>query len=178
MDMDPSLPIIELGIGWGNDTSLLLSKGYTVKGCDFSEESLKIMKALYPQAEVVLHDLNKGLPPEYADNSTNVVIADLCLHYFRMQELMSIIKDIQRVLRPSGILLCRVNSINDVNYGIGEGLEIEPNVYDTSSGIKMFFDEQMLREIFADWDIINLKEYSVGRFDRPKTLWEAAVQKR
>jgi hypothetical protein len=40
-------------------------------------------------------------------------------------EFTKILKEISRVLMKDGILLCRVNSINDRNYGAGQGIEIE-----------------------------------------------------
>ena len=173
---DPSVPVIELGIGWGNDTALLLSKGLTVKGCDFSPESIKIIEKFYPQVEVKLHNLRDGVP--YEDNSANVVLGDLSLHYFVRKDLFNILDGIKRVLKPGGVLLCRVNSANATNYGMGEGEELEDHVFDTTSGTKMFFNEDVIKEVFKDWDILHMEEYTVGRFEKPKLLWEVALKVR
>lgn len=168
--------IVELGCGWGNDTAYLLEKGFEVVGCDFSEESIKVMKELYPSVPVTHMDLRDGLP--FADESAEVVLGDLCLHYFNHDDTQKILADIKRVLKKGGVLLCRMNSVNDTNYGVGEGERIEENVYDTSSGLKRFFDEQMIAYFFQDWDILHMKEYRIDKFAKPKLLWEVAVAKK
>ena len=43
--------------------------------------------------------------------------------------------DIKRILTNNGHLIFRVNSINDVNHGAGEGNEVEPHLYETSDKI-------------------------------------------
>ena len=40
----------------------------------------------------------------------------------------------------------------------------------------MFFNEDVINEVFQDWNILYMKEYEVGRFDRSKRLWELAMQ--
>lgn len=46
-----------------------------------------------------------------------------------------ILNEIRRILVPGGHLLARVNSINDVNHGAGQGTEVEHHLYRTEDGI-------------------------------------------
>lgn len=51
------------------------------------------------------------------------------LHYFNNEAIKSIVEEIKRVLITDGYIIVRVNSVNDINYGAGNGEEIEKNFY-------------------------------------------------
>jgi SAM-dependent methyltransferase len=175
INVDKDTTIIDLGIGWGNNADYFLKRKFRVEGCDFCPEAIKVMNELYPDVKVYFMDLREPLPWE--NLSTSVVLGDLSLHYFNYSDVNNILEEIKRILKPGGLLLCRVNSDKAKNYGMGEGEKLEENVYDTTSGIKMFFNEKMINNIFKDWKIIHCNEYTTGRFDKPKLIWEIAVQR-
>jgi SAM-dependent methyltransferase len=88
-------------------------------------------------------DLTGGLP--FQDGTFDGVVASLSLHYFRSLDTQQAIREIARVLAPSGWLLCRVNAVGDVNFGYGSGEEVEPSLFRQPEGhLKRFFDEPML----------------------------------
>lgn len=168
-------PIIDLGCGFGNDTLYLKERGYDVIACDFSEKALERLTALIDKLTVKCFDMKDGLP--FQDSCAKVIISDLSLHYFKWGETEKILSEINRVLKPEGILLCRVNSTKDANYGAGQGVEIEDNYYDIDGKLKRFFNEKQLRELFKDWDIQYMNEYVMRRYKMDKVLWEIAVKK-
>lgn len=169
------IPIIDLGCGFGNDTLYLKERGYDVISCDFSEEALKALGNFMDNLNVKCFDLQDGLP--FENDSARVIISDLSLHYFSWNDTKKILNEIKRVLMKDGMLLCRVNSSNDINYGAGQGIEIEENFYDINGKLKRFFNEVQLRKIFEDWDVQYIKESEIHRYKSHKIAWEISIRK-
>ncbi|KAE9072691.1 hypothetical protein PF010_g25386 [Phytophthora fragariae] len=167
--------IIDLGCGYGCDTLYLTERGYRVIACDFSEKALRRIAEHIPEAETKQVDMTAGLP--FAGGSAGAVVADLSLHYFAWQDTVNIVNDIDRVLKPRGVLLARFNSVGDVHYGAGLGVELEPNYYEHDERRKRFFDEGDLRRLFADWGIEAVRETDLHRYGKPKRCWELAAVK-
>lgn len=170
-----SIPIIDLGCGLGNDTFYLKKRGYEVISCDFSENALKKLSSSIDNLKVKCFDMKDGLP--FEDNCAKIVVSDLSLHYFTWNETQNILKEINRILMDKGVLLCRVNSINDINYGVGQGIKIEENYYNIEGKLKRFFNEAQLRELFNNWDIQYIKETEINRYKLKKIAWEISAEK-
>ncbi len=169
-------PVIDLGCGSGNDTLYLIEKGKTVIPCDYSKNAIENIKKNFPEVEQVkCFDMSKGLP--FEDNLTDIIIGDLSLHYFTEQQTFQILDEIKRVLKPNGLLLFRVNSVKDVNYGAGEGKELEPHLYETDDGrYKRFFDSEDIEKFFSNWEKLYMREETLGRYGSEKILWRVAMQ--
>lgn len=168
------LPILDLGCGYGNDSLYLTERGYQVLSCDKSDAAVSAVQKCVPAAQCMVIDMQEGLP--FEPDSFQVVIADLCLHYFRWDDTVRIVRDLRRILKTGGVLLCRVNSINDANYGAGQGERIEENYYTVCGKTKRFFDLPQLDALFADWEKLHVRECHLDRFGLPKMLWEIAVR--
>ena len=171
-------PIIDLGCGIGNDTLYLIEKGKEVIPCDYSISAVKNIKNNFPEIEKAeCFDMAKVLPCQ--DNFTDLVICDLSLHYFTEKTTFKVLNEIKRVLKPNGLLIFRVNSIKDINYGAGKGKEIEPHLYKTAEGIyKRFFDLKDLEKFFKDWERLYINEETMGRYKTEKIVWKGAVRVR
>ena len=169
-------PIIDLGCGSGNDTLYLVKLGKEVIPCDYSENAIHNIRKNFPEvrrSECV--DLTEGLP--FPDSFAGIILADLSLHYFDEMTTFGILDDLKRVLKPAGLLLFRVNSIHDINYGAGQGIEIERHFYKTETmGYKRFFDESDIRHFFHGWELIHVEESELDRFEKPKVLWTGAAR--
>ena len=122
--------IIDLGCGvTGNNTLYLLEKGKEVLSCDFAEEALKSV-SIIEGAKTLLFDMLEEFP--FENEIADLIIADLSLHYFKIEDTKRIINEIKRVLKPNGYLLFRVNSTNSTEYKklVEAGNEpIEPNLF-------------------------------------------------
>lgn len=181
-------PIIDLGCGKGADTLYLVEKGKTVIPCDYSGSAIERIQNNFPEIErAECFDMTKGLP--FDTDFTDLIVCGLSLHYFTEKTTFEILEEIKRVLKPGGILLFRVNSIHDVNYGAGEGREIEPHLYETSDGrYKRFFDKGDIDKFFSGWEELYVHEErtmyeknivrvgSVGNSQVEKVLWRCAMQ--
>lgn len=170
-------PILDLGCGSGNNTKYLVEHGKQVIACDYAPNAIENMQKNFPEVvDAKCFDMTEGLP--FPDEYTELVIADLSLHYFSEAVTQCILDEINRILKPDGILLVRVNSVKDVNHGAGKGTEEELHFYRTPDGrAKRFFDESDLLRIFGNFSICSYREGQLNRYDLPKQLWTMMAQK-
>ncbi len=175
--MGTQKPILDLGCGGGNDTLYLISKGKQVISCDQSPSAINNIRKNFPEVyDAKCFNMLDGLP--FEDEAFDVVIADLCLHYFLKTDTEKILNDIRRILTPGGHLILRVNSINDVLHGAGQGPEIEHHVFEMEGKtIKRFFNEEDIRSFFKDFTIEYLKEEIMTRYKLEKRLYRVCVKK-
>lgn len=169
--------IIDLGCGvTGNNTLYLLEKGKKVISCDFAEEALNVVKTI-KGSKTLQFDMLDRFP--FEDNYTDLVIADLSLHYFYEVDTKRIISEIKRILKPSGYIFFRVNSTNSTEYKriIENGeKEIESNLFFCKNMEKRFFDEKDIKKFFENFKFICLKEENMSRWCPDKIIWKGAVQ--
>lgn len=169
--------IIDLGCGvTGNNTLYLLEKGKKVISCDFANEALNAVKNI-KGSKTLLFDMLDIFP--FKDNSTDLIIADLSLHYFKEKDTKRIISEIKRVLKPNGYLFFRLNSTNSTEYkNLVENREkeIEPNLFFSNNMEKRFFSVNDINKFFEDFKLISLKEQNMSRWCADKIIWKCAVQ--
>ena len=168
-------PIIDLGCGRGIDTKWLMEHGKQVIACDYSAKAIEHIRAFIPDIyRTMCFDMSKGLP--FEDHSAQLLIANLSLHYFTEEITRFVLNEIRRVLTRDGTMLLRVNSTKDVNYGAGEGTELEPNYYRTKDGrFKRFFHREDIDRFFSGWQILHVSEDQTHRFGPRKELWTLHV---
>lgn len=169
-------PIIDLGCGGGNNTLYLINKGKKVIPCDFTDSAIKQVKLNFPEiTRAEQFDMLDGMP--FSDGFTDIVVADLCLHYFTTDATLKILNEIKRILRPGGLLFVRVNSVNDVNHGAGKGFQKERNLYLTKDNrYKRFFDEQDIAFFFNGWNKVYVNEEKMMRYKEEKVLWRIVMK--
>ena len=169
--------IIDLGCGvTGNNTIYLLEKGKEVVSCDFAKEALNEV-AKIKGAKTCLFDMLETFP--FEDNFTDLVVADLSLHYFKDVDTKRIINEIKRVLKPNGLLVFRLNSINSTEYkklvDAGEK-QIEENLFFANNMEKRFFSQEDIKKYFNNWNFICLREENMSRWSPDKIIWKGAVE--
>jgi ubiquinone/menaquinone biosynthesis C-methylase UbiE len=169
--------IIDLGAGSGNDIKYLLEKGKRVIACDYSKNAIKNINTNFPEIEKAqCFDMTKGLP--FIDNFTDMVIADLSLHYFDEKTTFAILSEIKRVLKPNGLLISRVYSLKDANYKTENKTEIEKHYYKTPDGrFRRFFDKADLYYFLQEFKMLYLEEKTLRRNNKAKEVWECLVKK-
>lgn len=168
--------IVELGCGRAYCSNYLLKNGFkNILACDFSEEVLKIVKKENNNLKTMLFDMEDGLP--FKDNSINIIIADLSLHYFNLSKTKYIFDEIYRVLQKQGYLIARVNSINDKFHIPKNSKEIEKNFFYDGNIYRKFFEEKDFEHIFKNFTVISLEKKYMNRYEKPKVLWEFCIKK-
>ncbi len=175
--MSARKPILDLGCGGGNNTLYLIGKGKQVIPCDQSMNAIESIRRNFEEInDAMCFNMLDEFP--FEDAAFDVVIADLCLHYFNAFDTNSILSKIIKVLVPGGHMMLRVNSVNDVNHGAGQGREVEHHVYENASGtLKRFFDEEDIRSIFKDFEIEYLEEETMNRYRFKKYVYTVCVKK-
>ena len=170
--------IVDLGCGvTGNNTLYLLEKGKRVVSCDFAEEALKVVSTI-KGSKTLRFDMLEPFP--FEDNYTDLVIADLSLHYFKDSDTKRIISEIRRILKPNGHLFFRLNSVNSSEYKklIDNNIEqIEKNLFFSNNMEKRFFDKEDVELYFKDWQVVCIREENMARWCPDKIIWKGAVKK-
>lgn len=129
--------MLGIGCGYGDDTVILTDAGLSVVGFDFSHKAVEATRRRVPSASITCRDIRDPLPAEAAD--VGVALASLSLHYFTWEETLIIVDRVRLAQQPGGVLLCRLNSTDDRNFGADSSEEIEPGYMLVSGQPKRFF---------------------------------------
>lgn len=103
---------IDLGIGTGRFSKILLERDKKVKGLEFSKEMIEVAKGKLKtflkssQIGFELHDLNKQLP--YPDNTFDGATCIRVIKY--VKHWKKLISEINRVLKPKGVLILEISN--------------------------------------------------------------------
>lgn len=167
--------VLDLGSGLGNDTAFLLGHGKRVLSVDISKTALEKLKEQNPNAETLQLDISKPLP--FPDNSFDLVVANLSLHYFDTKTTTSVLNEIKRILTASGKLVARLNSKNDKNHGFGTGTKLEEDFFLQGDLPKRFFDTNSAIATFKTIGTVKAKEVTKLRFGKPRIFVELIATK-
>ena len=131
-----------------------MREGCEIFALDANPEGVAHVRALAAE-------LAPGLPPSnfqvapiermpLPDASFDAVLCNSVLHFARDEEqFLAMVEELWRVLRPGGLLFCRLGSL--IGSGAGTGLEFEPvreNIYRIGDGSEWFLvDEAALEEL-------------------------------
>lgn len=153
--------VLELGAGSGIDTRRLKLYSSTLISGDLKPVNDTVIKIDHSQALA------------FESDQFDVVVASLTLHYFEWQKTEEIVEEIRRVLKSGGLLICRVNSELDVNYGAEGFPRVEPGLYQVSGQLKRFFSEADIHRLWTDpWTVFALAQKQIDRYEKSKYIWE------
>ncbi|NOU64792.1 methyltransferase domain-containing protein [Paenibacillus sp. LMG 31461] len=170
--------IVDLGCGVGNNAKYLVEHGLSPIACDISEEAIRTLKSFLPDIQTLCLDMTEGLP--FPKDSVQVLIADLSIHYFDEATTHEVIRDLHNVLKTEGILLCRLNSTNEMS-NKGNVMPTTDRYLMESEGIyRRFFDREEIERFFdkEKWTYLHMEEYEMDRYTKKKMLWEIALKPR
>ena len=177
LDKFKTSKFLDLGCGNGADTLYLLERGYKVLSVDYSKEAVNNINLNIKGGEGKVLDMNEKF--SFEDNSFNIIVADICLHYFNEKKTIHIMNEIKRILNKNGLLIARVSSINDKNYGADSGHEIEKRYYDHGSYAQRYFNEEDLNKFFGIIGQFTFVEKPMTRnesyYSLPKYLYQVRV---
>lgn len=170
------LPILELGCGGGRDSAALTGAGHRLVGIDLSPTAVANARSRAPAGEFHVQDLRAPWPVV----RTGVIVASLSLHYFPWPDTEALVTRIHDTLLPHGLLLCRLNSTNDHHHGASGHPRIDNDFYLVDGEPKRFFDEAAVDRLFTPdrWHTLAKAEGAIARYDRPKSVWEIAAERR
>ena len=170
-------PVFEIGCGCGDDTAVLAGAGLSVVAFDLSRVAVTAARVRVPSATIECRDVRDPFPESI--RGIGVVVASLSLHYFPWAETRALVRRIHAVLRPGGLLLCRLNSTEDRNFGAHGHPQIEPDYFLVDGQPKRFFDRDAVCSLFADgWALLSLEHCVTRKYVAAKALWEAVLERR
>jgi SAM-dependent methyltransferase len=130
------MSVLDAGCGYGRNLVYLLRSGTEVFALDADPEGLAHVRALARELAPGLPDGNfrvgaiEKMP--FTDGFADVVICNSVLHFARdEQHFLAMLSELWRVLRPGGLLFCRLGSrigmdferVRGQIYRIGDGSE-------------------------------------------------------
>ena len=154
------LTVLELGCGWGRDTSFLSGTGHTVVACDIDGDKIEMIKEKYPGVITSKFDMREIFP--FGTATADIVIASLCILFFNEAETLGILAEIRRVLKNGGKFLCRLISEKGRKPDVPGEAELSPGLFMTSGGLKQFYNEDRIRSVFKGWNIRSIMEYEMA----------------
>jgi len=122
----PGMRVVDAGCGSGRNLVYLLREGYEVFGCDQDRYAVEGVRAL-------AKELAPGLPAEnfqvaaiermpFPDAHADVVLCSSVLHFSRDEaHFRAMVAELWRVLRPGGMLFCRIGSRIGMEFERGRG---------------------------------------------------------
>ncbi len=168
--------VLELGCGDGRDTAWLLGRGHDVVALDRSPDALTANAKAAPEAWRVRAELGAPLP--FRDSTFDVVVASLSLHYFGHHHTRRIMAEVRRCLARRGVLLARFNSTNDIHHGARGHAPLADGLYLVGDRLKRFFTGDDVAAFRRDgWQIEQLEESCIDRYQRPKFVWTAVLRR-
>ena len=150
--------VLELGCGTGNDAARLAAEGYAVTAVDLSGEAIGRARARFgPLATFLVADVTRPLP--FPDGAFDAVMSNVAVHMFRDDVTRAVFAQVGRLVRPDGLFVFHVNSLEDrpLRARALPARELEPDYVAEESGQTMhFFSEAYLRELLAGWQQVQL----------------------
>lgn len=141
----PGMSVLDAGCGYGRNLVHLLREGCEVFALDGDAAAVEHVRELSVSLATSLPAENfqtgsieqMPFPDEFAD----VVICNSVLHFARDgRHFLAMLKELWRVLRPGGMLFCRLGSRIGMEFDA-----VRPNIYRVGDGSEWFLvDEKML----------------------------------
>jgi ubiquinone/menaquinone biosynthesis C-methylase UbiE len=157
--------ILDLACGTGRHSLHLAKQGFKVIAVDSSSEALKILKRKIKEQNLINIYVKKGSLDKIPlkKSSVDAIICTKALSHGKLSDIKKYIAEIFRVLKPRGLILVDLLSINDPDFG--KFKEIEPRTFlglPQEEEIPHYFAEKKdIKELFSKFKIISIKERRV-----------------
>lgn len=147
--------ILDLGFGSGRHTVYFAREGFDVNGIDIAEEGLRITRSWLKEqnlnADLKIGNMYDKLP--YPDDFFDAIISVQVMHHSEIENIRKLIREMERVLRPSGFIFVTVLRKN-----IRASETIAPKTFVPLEGpdkglVHYLFDERSLRKEFRNFRI-------------------------
>ena len=145
--------MLDAGCGFGRNLVYLLREGTEIFAVDASEEAVEHVRALAAVLAPALPGENfrvSGLEAmPFEDEFFDAVICNSVLHFARDQaHFFAMVRELWRVLRPGGLLFCRLGSRIGMEFE-----EVREGIFEIGDGSEWFLvDEEQLLELTEELD--------------------------
>jgi len=159
--------VLDLGCGSGRHLVYLAKRGFDAYGIDIARHGIKIAKDWLKKerlkANLKVGDIYKKLP--YKNNFFDAIISIKTLHHGKIGDIRKLIKEMQRILKPNGLIFIIVRKEVAKKYIPKEKLfgikYIVPRTYVILGGPDMGmphyrFNKKILIKEFKNFKVIDL----------------------
>jgi len=177
-NIPPGMRIVDAGCGGGRNIQYLLREGYEVFGVDINAEAVaavrKMASEVAPELPADNFQVASVETMPFADEFADVVVCHSVLHFARDEaQLEAMVRGLWRVLRPRGMLFCRLAS----TIGAVQGMALEAmggRRFRMSHGAEwLLVDEALLMELTRglDGELVDPLKTTVVQGQRCMTTW-------
>jgi SAM-dependent methyltransferase len=168
------MTVLDAGCGYGRNLVHLLREGCNIYALDANVEGVEHVRQLAAE-------LAPGLGTDhfqvgaiekmpFADGFADAVICNSVLHFARdEQQFLAMLEELWRVLRPGGLLFCRLGSRIGMEFE-----ELRPHIYRIGDGSEWFLvDEAELLQITRQMDavLVDPLKTTIVQDHRCMTTW-------
>ena len=177
-NISPGMKVVDAGCGGGRNIQYLMREGYEVFGVDLSAEAVAAVRKMAGELAPRLPAENfqvagvEAMP--FADEFADVVVCHSVLHFARDEaELEAMVRGLWRVLRPGGMMFCRLAS----TIGAVQGMafeEVGGRRFRMSHGAEwLLVDEALLMELTRGLggELVDPLKTTVVQGQRCMTTW-------
>jgi SAM-dependent methyltransferase len=138
----PGMRILDAGCGYGRNLVHLLREGCDIFAVDASTEAIGHVQALAAELAPNLPASNFRVGPiekmDLPDGFADVVICNSVLHFARDEaHFLAMLKELWRVVRPGGMLFCRLGSRIGMNFE-----RLRGNIFRINDGSEWFLVDE------------------------------------
>jgi len=177
-NISPGMRVVDAGCGGGRNIQYLLREGYEVFGVDVSAEAVaavrKMASELAPRLPADNFQVAGVEAMRFPDEFADVVVCHSVLHFAQDEaQLEAMVRGLWRVLRPGGMLFCRLAS----TIGAVPGMAFEAvgkRRFRMSHGAEwLLVDEALLMELtrVLDGELVDPLKTTVVQGQRCMTTW-------
>lgn len=94
--------ILDIGIGTASMYERFSPDSIVLTGIDASKKMLEVAKLRLPQANLIMHDMLKGLPEELDGTSYDYIVMNYFCMHFDLNTLISFVHQLANYLTPFG----------------------------------------------------------------------------
>lgn len=156
--------VMDHGFGSGENLLHLARRGFHVSGCEVSESALKTASARFAEAglKADLRLIEGGRLP-FPDCSFDAVVSWQVLNYNDWKSLRAAVDEIERVLKPGGLVLCATNAPGDFQHKNSEPIgndeyRMKATARDQEGAVTVIVEKDRLQEFFPG------RKLSIGHF--------------
>ncbi|WXG44211.1 MAG: class I SAM-dependent methyltransferase [Promethearchaeati archaeon SRVP18_Atabeyarchaeia-1] len=172
--------ILDLGFGSGRHTVYLAAKGFEVQGIDIAQEGLRLTRSWLEEkalkADLRIGNIYDRLP--YPDDFFDAIVSVQVMHHSVIANIRKLIKEVERVLRPSGLLFVTVLKSSQRTHKKIAPSTVVPTGGPDKGLIHYLFNKASLRKEFSNFIIERIWVDStnhycfLGRLKRHVTVGE------
>ena len=170
----PGMRVLDAGCGYGRNLVHLLREGCEIFALDASREGVEHVRRLSGSLGTSLpaDNFQVGLIEQipFPDSFADVVICSSVLHFARDDaHFNKMLSELWRVLKPGGMLFCRLGSRIGMDFE-----QVEGNKYITGDGSVWFLvDEKMLMELTGKMNavLVDPLKTTIVQNHRCMTTW-------